>query len=59
VIVVPPVKAGAVKVIVACELPAVAAAAVGAPGTVVGVTAEDADEAAPIPAALVAVTAKV
>jgi hypothetical protein len=59
VIVVPPLDAGAVKEMVACELPAVADAAVGAPGTVVGVTAVEADEAAPVPAALVAVTVKV
>ena len=51
--------AGAVHETVAWELPAVAVAAVGAPGSVYGVTAFDAEEAVPVPAALVAVTVKV
>jgi hypothetical protein len=40
-------------------LPGVAEADVGAPGTVVGVTAVEADEATLVPVALVAVTVKV
>ena len=39
--------------------PAVAVAPVGASGTSDGVTAEEADEAAPVPLPLVAVTVKV
>ena len=59
VIVLPPLEAGATKVTVAWVLPGVAAADVGAPGTVVGITADEADEAAPVPSALVAVTVNV
>ena len=55
----PPLEAGAVKATDACALPGVATAAVGAPGTVRGVTAVDADDAVPVPVALVAVTVKV
>ena len=55
----PPFDAGAVKLIVAWELPAVADTAVGALGIVYGVTAEDADDAEPVPALLVAETVKV
>ena len=58
----PPSEAGAVQVTVALASPAVADAAVGAPGTVaaaVGVTAVEAAEAAPVPMALVAVTVNV
>ena len=55
-IVEPPVDDGALQVTVACVLPAVAETLVGAPGTVVGVTALDAEEAALLPLALVAVT---
>ena len=52
----PPLLAGAVKVTVACALPAVAVPIVGAPGTVAGVTVLDADDEGPVPTALVAVT---
>src|SRR4051812_49828747 len=48
----PPLLAGAVKVTVACALPAVAVPMVGAPGTVAGVTLFDADEAGPVPTAV-------
>jgi hypothetical protein len=59
VIALPPLLAGAVKLTVACALPALAATAVGAPGTVAGVTAVDELLAAPLPMALVATTLKV
>jgi hypothetical protein len=59
VIVLPPVEAGAINVTLACALPAVATGPVGAPGTVIGVTAVDAAEATEFPAALVATTVKV
>ncbi len=55
----PPLSAGAVNVTVACAVPAVALTPVGAPGTVIGVTAFDGDDAGPVPIALVAVTVKV
>ena len=55
----PPFDAGAVNVTVACALPAVAVAPVGAPGTVAGVTLFDAADGALVPIALVAVTVKV
>jgi hypothetical protein len=55
----PPVNTGAVKVTVALALPAVALTAVGAPGTAPGVARLEADDACPVPAALVAVTVKV
>ena len=55
----PPLLAGAVQLTVACAFPATAAAAVGAPGTVAGVTALLAVEAGLGPTALVAVTVKV
>lgn len=55
----PPVLDGAVHDTDACAFPGVALTPVGAPGTVVGVTAEDADEADPVPTALVAVTVNV
>jgi hypothetical protein len=55
----PPFEAGGVKLTVACWLPAVAVTAVGAPGTVAGVTLFDAADAGPVPIALVAVTVKV
>jgi hypothetical protein len=55
----PPVLAGAVKVTVACALPAVAVPMVGAPGTADGVTPLEAADAAPVPTAFVAVTANV
>jgi len=52
---------GAVNVMLAWALLAVAVPIVGAPGTVVaaGVTLLDADDAGPVPTALVAVTLKV
>jgi hypothetical protein len=43
----------------ACPLPALAMAAVGAPGTPAGVTAELVAEAEPVPTRLVAVTVNV
>ena len=56
----PPLEAGAVKLTLAEALAAVAAAPVGAPGTVAsGVTGLDAPEAGPVPTALVALTVKV
>jgi len=57
----PPLDDGAVNVTVACVFPAVAVPIVGGPGTVaaVGVTLLDADDAGPVPTALVAVTVKV
>ena len=55
----PPLLAGAVKATLAEALPAVATGEVGAPGTVAGVTAADAADAAPGPTAFVAVTVKV
>jgi len=59
VIALPPLDAGAVHVTDACALPAVADTAVGAPGTVAGVTAAEAAEAGPVPAALAALTVNV
>jgi hypothetical protein len=50
---------GAVKATVACALPGVAVTAVGAPGTVAGVTLFDAADGALEPAALVATTVNV
>jgi hypothetical protein len=55
----PPLEAGAVKATLACAFPAVATGLVGAPGTVNGVTADDAVDATELPAALVATTVKV
>ena len=55
----PPFDAGAVKLTLACALPAVAETLVGAPGTVAGVTDDDAVDAEPVPTELVAVTVKV
>jgi hypothetical protein len=55
----PPFDAGAVKVTLACALPAVAVPMVAAPGTVAGVTEFEAAEAAPVPVVFVAVTVKV
>ena len=55
----PPLLTGAVKVTVAVVLPPVAVAAVGAPGTVAGVTLFEAVEATLVPTALAAVTVKV
>jgi hypothetical protein len=59
VIVLPPVLAGALKLTAACALPALAETAVGAPGTVAGVTALDELLAVPLPTALVATTLNV
>jgi len=59
VIALPPFDAGAVKLTIACALPAVALTAVGASGVVYGVTAADAVEALLEPAALVALTVNV
>ena len=55
----PPVEPGAVQVTAAVVLPGVADTAVGAPGTVAGVTGELAEDGAPVPTALVAVTVNV
>jgi len=55
----PPVVAGAVHDTVACPFPAVAVTPVGAPGGPDGVTALEAAEAGPVPAALAAVTVNV
>ena len=55
----PPLEAGAVNATLACALPAEATGLVGAPGTVNGVTADDAVDAEELPAALVATTVKV
>jgi len=56
----PPVLAGAVHDTTDWVLTApVALTAVGAPGTVEGTTAAEADEAAPVPDAFVAVTVNV
>ena len=55
----PPSEAGADHDTAADPSPAVADTAVGAPGTVRGVTVEEAVEAAEVPAAFVAVTVKV
>jgi hypothetical protein len=59
VIAVPPLLAAAVHDTDACPSPGVAVTAVGAPGTANGVTAADADAAAPVPIAFVAVTVNV
>ena len=55
----PPFEAGAEKLTVACALPAVAVAPVGAPGAVAGVTLLEGLDAGPVPMAFVAVTVKV
>ena len=54
-----PLAFGAVQVTVASVLPGVAATPVGAKGSPNGVTLFEANDAAPMPAALVAVTVKV
>jgi hypothetical protein len=62
VITLPPSLAGAVKLTVACALPAVAVPIVGAPGAVagaIGVTAFDAADGGPVPTLLLAVTVNV
>ena len=55
----PPLSAGAVKLTVAWPLPAVAVTPVGASGTVRGVTAFEAADGGPVPAAFVALTVNV
>jgi hypothetical protein len=55
----PPFTAGAVHETVARSFPFTAPTAVGAPGTVAGVTAEDGDEDDEFPLTLVASTVKV
>src|SRR5260370_42027373 len=55
----PPLEAGAVQLTVAWALPAVVVTFVGAPGVVAGVTAFEAADGWPVPAALVAGTVKV
>lgn len=55
----PPVLTGALNVMVACPLPAVADPIVGASGTVTGVTELLAVDALLVPSAFVAVTVKV
>jgi hypothetical protein len=59
VIAAPPLLTGAVKLTTACVLPLTPLTEVGAPGTVEGVTEEDALEALLVPPLLVAVTVKV
>ena len=55
----PPLLAGAVHETLACPSPEAATTPVGAPGTVLGVTAALATDAADEPATLVAVTVNV
>ena len=55
----PPVLDGALKVIVACVLVATAVTAVGAPGTVAGVTELLVADGVLVPTAFAAVTVKV
>jgi hypothetical protein len=55
----PPLSPGAMKLTVACPFPGVAVVIVGAPGIVRGVTAFDASDGDPVPAAFVAVTVNV
>ena len=55
----PPFDAGGVNATEACPLPAVAVPTVGVPGTDAAVTEFEAADAAPVPAALVAVTVRV
>jgi hypothetical protein len=55
----PPSETGAVHVNDTCVLPRVGVTPVGAPGTVVGVAAADADDAEPVPTVFVAVTVNV
>ena len=54
-----PLLAAAVYATATVVLPAVGVPIVGAPGNVYGVTAADAPDAVPVPAAFVAVTVKV
>ncbi len=55
----PPLFVGALKLTIACPLPASAITSVGASGTVLGVTLFDAAEVLPLPAAFVAKTSNV
>ena len=55
----PPFAAGAVQLSATCRSPAVPANAVGAPGTVIGVTGADGSDCGPVPAALTAATLNV
>ena len=55
----PPLEDGALKATEAEALPLVADTAVGAPATVDGMTAAEADEAEPVPSTAVAATVKV
>ena len=55
----PPVLDGAVQDTTTCVLPNTPETPVGVPGTAAGTTAPDALDAEPVPAAFVAVTAKV
>jgi len=55
----PPFEAGALNATETCAFPKVPTAAVGAPGTVAGVTDADAEDAEPFPIAFVAVTVNV
>jgi hypothetical protein len=55
----PPLLGGAVHDTTACAFPGAAATAVGAPGTVLGVTAALGKEASELPAALAAVSVNV
>ena len=55
----PPSEDGGAQVTVAWALPAVAETLVGAPGTVIGVTAADNSDAGLVPRAFIAVTVKV
>ena len=59
VIALPPSDDGAVHETVACVSPGTALTAVGAPGTAAGVTADEGDDAGPVPTVLVAVTMNV
>jgi hypothetical protein len=59
VIATPPLLVGGPKLTVAARLPAAAETAVGAPGTVPGITLVDGADAGPVPAELVAVTVNV
>jgi hypothetical protein len=54
----PPLLVGAVHVSATCELPAVPATTVGAPGTPAGVTLLETAEKLPVPTALMAATLK-
>ena len=55
----PPLEDGADQNKATCALPAVAETAVGAPGTVAGITLLEGLDAGPVPTLLVAVTVKV